>query len=178
MRAVPSLPGYWADATGIVYRGDSPVPCHTHEAGYFRFREGTKLYYVHRVVCETWHGPCPEGHECLHSDGNPRNNHPENLRWGTRKANVFDMARHGTSQHGERGSNAKLTWEDVDAIRAAVAAGESRRTLAERYGRSYYTVCDIISVRTWDPRFRDGDGDLDFEDQTFDDLVHWELCRG
>ncbi len=34
---------------------------------------------LHRLICEAFHGPCPEGQECRHLDGDPSNNRPENL---------------------------------------------------------------------------------------------------
>jgi hypothetical protein len=33
--------------------------------------------------------------QCRHLDGNPSNNRPDNLRWGTAKENAADMIRHG-----------------------------------------------------------------------------------
>lgn len=41
-----------------------------------------KPYYVHRVVCEAFHGapPTPK-HTVEHNDGNKRNNHKDNLCW-------------------------------------------------------------------------------------------------
>ena len=46
---------------------------------------------VHRLVLETFEGPCPAGMECLHGpDANPANNHRNNLRWGTRSENLKD----------------------------------------------------------------------------------------
>lgn len=51
---------------------------------------------VHRVVALAFLGKCPDGMECLHTDGNPSNNHVGNLSWGTRSENRYDMVRHGT----------------------------------------------------------------------------------
>ena len=52
--------------------------------------------FVHRLVCEAFHGPAPEGKPyVLHWDGNPANNQPENLRWGSLKENSSDTLRHG-----------------------------------------------------------------------------------
>lgn len=47
-----------------------------------------KTYKVHRLVCEAFHGPPPDGADTLHLDENPANNRPENLKWGTRKENL------------------------------------------------------------------------------------------
>lgn len=51
---------------------------------------------VSRLVATTFHGPCPEGMECRHLDGNKLNNTPENLAWGTRSENTYDRIAHGT----------------------------------------------------------------------------------
>lgn len=58
--------------------------------------------YVHKVVLETFVGPCPSGLEALHRDGNPTNNQLGNLRWGTRGENILDAVRHGTHQMARR----------------------------------------------------------------------------
>lgn len=52
------------------------------------WKEGVgKKLYVHRLVLETFVGPCPPGMQCLHKDDNPANNHLSNLSWGTPAAN-------------------------------------------------------------------------------------------
>ena len=44
---------------------------------------------VHRLVCEAFHGPPPDGKPfVLHVDENPLNNRPENLHWGSQKENL------------------------------------------------------------------------------------------
>lgn len=44
---------------------------------------------VHRLVCEAFHGPPPEGKPfVLHADENSLNNRPENLSWGSQKENL------------------------------------------------------------------------------------------
>lgn len=43
---------------------------------------------IHRLVLETFVGPCP--------DGKVGNNNVDNLYWGTRQDNVNDAIRHGT----------------------------------------------------------------------------------
>lgn len=52
-----------------------------------------KLFYVHRLVWETFNGKIPEGIEVNHIDENPSNNklenlnlltHTDNINWGTR----------------------------------------------------------------------------------------------
>lgn len=67
-----------------------------------------KPHEVHKVVMEAFVGPCPEGMEVRHLDGNPDNNcwapgNEEetvaaggNLIYGTHAENIRDKKRHGT----------------------------------------------------------------------------------
>lgn len=58
--------------------------------------------YVHRMVCVAFHGDAPEGRDIvLHGDGDPLNNLPENLRWGTVADNSADTIRHGRMNNGQ-----------------------------------------------------------------------------
>lgn len=87
-------------------------------------RDGeTHLRRVHSLVLSAFLGDCPEGKEGCHNDGNPLNNHIENLRWDTRKANIMDSILHKTKQNppvhiGDRHPNAKLSKPEIDKIRS------------------------------------------------------------
>lgn len=59
------------------------------------------------------------------------------------------MIRDGTVQSGERNPAAKLTAADVAEIRNRVAAGETQRAVARRYGVSKGALCLMISGKTW-----------------------------
>lgn len=50
---------------------------------------------VHHLVLQAFVGPCPDGLEGCHWDGDPSNNFLPNLRWDTRESNMADMVRHG-----------------------------------------------------------------------------------
>ena len=50
---------------------------------------------VHRLVAAAFLGPCPDGQEVLHGNGQRLDNRLENLRYGTRQENVMDTIRHG-----------------------------------------------------------------------------------
>jgi hypothetical protein len=99
-------------------------------------------YQVHRLVLLAFVGPCPEGMECLHGDGNPVNCAIGNLRWGTRLENHEDRRRHGRGF----GVPKKLTEEQVVAIREST---ETQRVLAARYGVSQVTIFHVKNRRTW-----------------------------
>lgn len=86
---------------------------------------------VHRFVLEAFAGPRRPGQEARHLDGDMTNNAIANLAWGTHVENEADKIGHGTSQHGERNAQCKLSASDVAAIRASRELG---RVLAARYG--------------------------------------------
>jgi hypothetical protein len=129
---------------------DRVLKPYKHTGGYvaLKFQVNHKPHhrYVHRLVCETWHGPGPEGHEVLHRDGDKTNNTPENLRWGTRYENIADNGLHGIKPIGEGHGMAKLTNEKVLAIRA-----DSRvaREIAVDYGISREMVGAIKRRHNW-----------------------------
>lgn len=60
-----------------------------------------KTMYAHRIVLEAFVGPCPDGMETCHKDGDPTNNKLDNLRWDTSSENNLDQVRIGT--HGMKG---------------------------------------------------------------------------
>jgi hypothetical protein len=52
--------------------------------------------YVHRLVAAAFIGPCPDGMEVCHNNGDPFDNRVDNLRYDTHAANVADRFIHGT----------------------------------------------------------------------------------
>lgn len=105
---------------------------------------------VHRLVLEAFAGPCPDGLEGCHNDGNPANNALPNLRWDTPKANQADRIRHGTDIRGERVNTARLTPDIVRAIRAEYVPGQNGcRRLAKKYGVSNVAIHNIVLRKSW-----------------------------
>lgn len=62
--------------------------------GYLRVKIGTVIYSVHRLVLETFVGPCPEGKTCDHINRVRDDNRLENLRWATASEQGFNSATH------------------------------------------------------------------------------------
>lgn len=107
---------------------------------------------VHRLVCGAFHGSCPEGLECRHMNGNRTDNRDENLVWGTPAENQADRVQHGTMNplRGEKHHAAKLTENDVRAIRKTYATGNiSQPQLAKLYGVGRWQIGRIVRRQDW-----------------------------
>lgn len=102
-RPVPSCPGYFASTEGRIGSDLRGRGIRVLKGGYRgKYRGlvvcvgGTRATQsFHALVAETFHGPRPEGLEVRHLDGNPANNRPENLRYGTPVENALDRVEHG-----------------------------------------------------------------------------------
>ena len=57
---------------------------------------------VHRLVLAAFVGPCPEGMQVCHGDGDRTNNSLGNLRYGTASENRIDSVVHGTHPHAAK----------------------------------------------------------------------------
>lgn len=53
-----------------------------------------EVWMVHQLVMLAFSGPCPEGMEICHEDGNGFNNHLDNLRYDTTQGNAIDRIEH------------------------------------------------------------------------------------
>src|SRR6185369_8776869 len=108
---------YFAAEDGRIYRNSRPLVSQSNGNGYLRVSpsiNGTvKTKYVHRLVCEAYHGPCPVGMECRHLNGRRYDNRPLNLAWSDKKTNEGDKRIHGTLPLGEKNQRALLTSEIV-----------------------------------------------------------------
>jgi len=106
---------------------------------------------AHRVIWEYVRGPIPDdGQEINHLNGVKHDNRLGNLELVTPSENVKHAHRTGLhSLKGSRNNHAKLTEQDIPSIRAALAAGETARQIAERYGVGKYAICKIRQGIRW-----------------------------
>lgn len=120
-----------------------------------------KKHYQHRLIA-LWFVPNPyKYHEVNHIDGNKHNNDVNNLEWVNPSLNQKHAIATGLRTYyfregdtnGEKNANAKLTWEQVDEIRAWAAKNprtiKDMRTRAKKYGISFKTIYEIIKNKTW-----------------------------
>jgi hypothetical protein len=137
--------GYEASSHGRIRSPRGLIAGTVDRDGYLRVRlKDQRAYRAHRLVCEAFHGPPPEGCEVAHLDGNRLNNRQDNLVWASRAENMSHKALHGTSQGGERNGRAKLSDADVASIRSATKLGYSRRTIASWFGVSPTQIQRIV----------------------------------
>ena len=109
-----------------------------------------KHRFVHRLVCEAFHGKPPTAeHHAAHWDGDSLNNRLENLRWATPQENINDRERHGRTSRGEHRYNSRLKNTDIPKIRALIAGGHTLRNIGDRFSVAKHVIFDIKRRRSW-----------------------------
>lgn len=131
-----------------------------------------RMFFVHALVCEAFHGPRPSSrHQTAHYDGNRYNNVPTNLRWATWHENEADKIRHGTAnrgiptpQHGdghwsrrmpdrvcrgEHSGTSRLSEGDVRQIKATPQFWGVNAALAAQYNISPSHIGQIRRGESW-----------------------------
>jgi hypothetical protein len=117
-------------------------------AGYAKF-DGT---LAHRVSYRLFKGELAKGQLVMHSCDNPLCVNPDHLSIGTNADNSRDMVNKGRQAFGERSPKAKLTNEQVAAIRELYIPGYGGygcHRLAKDFGVSKATIRSIVHSRTW-----------------------------
>lgn len=158
-RQIPSVPDYEASSDGQVRRRKpgarqaevKPLAIRAEKNGYLRCRiwrdDGGKNLWVHRAVCEAFHGKAPSPlHQAAHLNGKRDDCRSENLAWKTRRENYQDSILHGTSKRGEGNSMAKLNTEQVLLIRASHRPNLS---LAKQFGVTASAISAIKRKDLW-----------------------------
>ena len=105
-QSIPSFPGYEASSHGRIRspRGIvSPAPKRTGHLQVSLRRDGVSMSRtVGLLINEAFHGPRPRGLVTRHLNGDPSDNRPDNLVYGTQSENVLDSVRHGTHLYARR----------------------------------------------------------------------------
>lgn len=101
---------------------------------------------IHRAVLEAFVGPCPEGMEACHNDGNGSNNVLSNLRWDTRSNNTHDQIKHGVHvwvKTPEKRNKRRLNDDQVQEAKKYLQQGLSQREVANIMGVSQPCICRV-----------------------------------
>lgn len=124
------------------------------QAGYGRIGlvtdKGKRSIQAQRAAWMVYRGPIPQGGHVLHRCDNTECTNPEHLFLGSNLDNIKDRVAKGRSyngdQRGERNGRAKLTVEQVLAIRADVRASSA---IAKDYGMSRSMIKYIKAGVFW-----------------------------
>jgi hypothetical protein len=118
------------------------------------------MYYVHRLVLDAFVGPCPEGMEARHLNGNSMDNRLENLAWSTHAVNMADKFRHGTVARGSKSApknpargqghgRAKLSESDVMRVLELISSGHRDVEIAAWFSISRHAIRLIRIGHNW-----------------------------
>jgi len=139
--------------------------------GYGGIKDNGRSRGAHRVAYELTYGPIPDGRDVLHTCDNPPCSNPRHLFLGDASTNMLDMNAKGRrvyprgdehplrkhpelATRGEAVNTAKLTVEDVLAIRAAWPGRGSGHWAycvgtASHYGVSPQAIEKIVQRINW-----------------------------
>ena len=108
---------------------------------------------VHCLICIAFNGSKPfRSAQCRHIDGDPSNNVPHNLAWGTAKQNAEDRTSHGRTHKpkGEMSPMHKITEKLATEMLKRIYAGEIRQAAAcKEYHLSPAQVSRICNGQRW-----------------------------
>lgn len=105
--------------------------------------------YVHRMVLETFVGPCPDGMLGCHNDGNTANNRRTNLRWDTPAANMADKDRHGTARRGVDSPNALMDSDRLLMVFLLASVGLRQDEIGQVVGLTQTGVSQVLRGDTY-----------------------------
>lgn len=112
-----------------------------------------RMQRAHRVAWRLFRGEIPEGLNVCHRCDVPRCVNPEHLFLGTQQDNIADMVVKGRQQRvprpGESNTQAKITEDDVRAIRAKAEAGETHTNIGREFGLSFAQIRRIVRRERW-----------------------------
>lgn len=136
--SLEKYPSHIICSSGKVFRRNGKEI--TGEAVEYKDTEGkTRTAKVHQMIAEVF-VPNPKGKKHVgHIDGNKKNNHPSNLRWG----------------HTGSPASQKLTEEDVKTIYTLFAKGESNRDIAKRFGVKAHTISAARNGANWERLYKE-----------------------
>lgn len=122
----------------------------TTTEGYGQFTIGYKRHRAHRVAYARWKMLFPEELYVCHACDNRVCVNPAHLFLGTAADNIADRDAKGRQAVGEANGRAVLTEEQVLAIRAEYAAGDtSQRALGRKYGVEKTAIRRAVHRATW-----------------------------
>jgi hypothetical protein len=153
MRRHPIHADIYIDDHGVVFRA---LPTWVDENGYNLVHVGKTRIRRHTLVCETFHSERPAaGLHVRHLNGDPGDDVPGNLAWGTPTENGGDTIAHGRTTRGVKNARAILTLQQAQEAWDRRQNGESALSIGQDLGVSAACIHDITKGNTW-PEIRRG----------------------
>lgn len=118
-----------------------------HGYGYIKQHGQARL--AHRVSWEMEGGPIPNGLFVCHRCDVRNCVNPKHLFLGTHDDNMQDASEKGRWACGEKQWMSKLTAAQVVEIRRLRSNGIKLKVIAEEFGVSTPTICQIINRKLW-----------------------------
>lgn len=153
MAVVPGYNGeYSITKSGELYSHRWKRFLRTHlrpEGHYARVSLRGKSVYVHAVVMLSWVGPCPEGQEVDHVDGNARNNHLSNLRYLPVYENRSRNNNKGRTIQKDTPADTKeipVYTDKVDVVIEKQIEPIRKRFDIELYAQYDTPACDVVAA--------------------------------
>lgn len=158
-RPIPGRPGFEASSHGrvkrcarVVHVPETIYKGSPNRKGYlttvFSLDGKHASVRVHDEVAKAFLGRRPEGMVIRHLDGDPQNNRPENLRYGTHLENMADRDRHGRTTRGEDRPNRKLSESDVERI-VVLKGSATIKEIAEAFHVGNTAIRQIWGGHAW-----------------------------
>jgi len=156
-KVIKEFPDYTVSNLGKVKNAitNQILRFYINNRGYYAISVGhkpTKHFYIHRLVMETFVGPCPNGMQVNHLDMNKLNNSLSNLEYCTAQENTNHAMENGAIGFfckGEKHPNSKLSVNDVIKIRSLVLEGCSDSHIADIFGVHSSTIGAIRKKENW-----------------------------
>ncbi len=148
-RIVPVNSGKGPNRTYMKRLRGKVLALQKHPGGYRQVALCGRIYLVHDLVLQAFVGPRPPGKEGCHNDSDKRNNALSNLRYDTHTANCADRIANGVIVEGVLNPQAKITDEDVAAIRRLNGVLK-QDDIAAAFDISQAQVSRIITRKQWD----------------------------
>lgn len=148
MAAGSGAGSFWENVVKLPGNGCWLWQASTNQGGYGRLLVNGRSIQAHRHSWQLANGPIPVGRIVCHSCDTPRCVRPDHLWLGTHRENVRDAIDKGRFARGERMGTAKLTDEQVRAIRDLLQT-ETAASVARKFGLPYMTVSAIKHRKAW-----------------------------